>query len=75
MAFPFYCLLVAIIIFLAVCGAPLGIQKEFSLVEENAAGGFSLAKSYGLPIQAVPYFVCVHMQIRVLIFTHHCDAE
>jgi hypothetical protein len=75
MASPFYCLLAAIIISLTVCGASLGAQKEFSLVEENAVGGFSLAKSYGLLIQAVLYFMCIHMQIRVLIFTHHYDAE
>lgn len=75
MASPFYCLSVANIIFLTVCGASLSAEKAFSLVEENAAGSSSLAKLYDLPIQAVPYYVCVHMHIRVLNFTHHYNAE
>jgi hypothetical protein len=59
-----YRLLVANAILPEVFGAPLEAQKVVNVVEESTAHtSSSLAKSYGLPIQAVPYFVCIPTQL------------
>jgi hypothetical protein len=58
-----YRLLLATGSLLTVFGAPLDEQKVIAIVDEKVATWPSFAKSYGLPIRAAPYLVCIPPQM------------